>query len=323
MVRKEFMNIITNVINDWKNTDFSFLQKDYVPGLDDANLTYGCGQEKKGIELNSCVLFVDIRNSVQLIKDKQDRTMGRLYSVFTHCMLLAARQEGGLVRNIIGDRVMIVFPQDHCCTKAVNCAITINHIAMLINKKIDNLDFKCGIGIDYGRMRVMKVGVVTKGAENDDNKGLVWVGYPANFASRLTDCANKEFTDIMYQVDATFCHYNYWGTNTIFGSKPSGWYREKQKLTAEELAQSLEVKTVGYGSALSVTKCINPVSIKRIEEKYKYDAILVSDAVYKGFKKEKPNDNSIQENWWKLQKRSIRDIDFDVWGADLHWDISD
>lgn len=74
---------------------------------------------------------------------------------------------------------------------------------------------------------------------------------------------------------------------------------------------------------LSVTKCINPVSIKRIEEKYKYDAILVSDAVYKGFKKEKPNDNSIQENWWKLQKRSIRDIDFDVWGADLHWDISD
>ena len=140
MDRKEFMNTITNVINDWKNTDFSFLQKDYVPGLDDANLTYGCGQEKKGIELNSCVLFVDIRNSVQLIKDKQDRTMGRLYSVFTHCMLLAARQEGGLVRNIIGDRVMIVFPQDHCYTKAVNCAITINHIAQLINKKIDNLD---------------------------------------------------------------------------------------------------------------------------------------------------------------------------------------
>lgn len=50
----------------------------------------------------------------------------------------------------------------------------------------------------------MKVGIVTKGAENDDNKGLVWVGYPANFASRLTDCANKEFTDIKYQVDATF-----------------------------------------------------------------------------------------------------------------------
>ena len=169
----------------------------------------------------------------------------------------------------------------------------------------------------------MKVGIVTKGAENDDNKGLVWVGYPANFASRLTDCANKEFTDIMYQVDAEFYHHNLWGDNILFGSKPSGWYRETQKLTAEELAKSLVVKTVGYGSALSVSKCINPVSINRIEEKYTYDAILISDAVYKGYKKENPNNKSFLEKWWKLQKRSIRDIDFDVWGADLHWIFSD
>lgn len=108
------------------------------------------------------MLFVDIRNSVQLTKDKQDRTMGRLYSVFAHCVLLAAQEEGGFVRNIIGDRVMIVFPPEKCYTKAVHCAITINHIAMLIDKKIDNLEFKCGIGIDYGRMRVMKVGIVKK-----------------------------------------------------------------------------------------------------------------------------------------------------------------
>ena len=108
----------------------------------------------------------------------------------------------------------------------------------------------------------------------------------------------------------------------MFGSKPSGWYRETRELTAEELAQSLEVKTVGYGSALSVTKCINPVSINRIEEKYKYDAILVSDAVYKGFKTENPKNKSILENLWTVQKRSIRDIEFDVWGADLYWNLS-
>ena len=109
----------------------------------------------------------------------------------------------------------------------------------------------------------------------------------------------------------------------MFGSKPSGWYRETQKLTAEELAQSLVVKTVGYGSALTVSKCIDPVSIKQIKEKYKYDAILVSDAVYKGFKAENPKNKSILENWWKVQKRSIRDIEFDVWGTDLHWIFSD
>lgn len=316
------MNTIEGVINDWKSTEFSFSQKDYVPGLDDANLTYGCGEEKKGIELNSCVLFVDIRNSVQLVKDKQDRTMGRLYSVFTHCMLLAAQQEGGFVRNIIGDRVMIVFPQERCFTKAVNCAITINHIAMLINKKIDNLEFKCGIGIDYGRMRVMKVGLVTKGSENDDNKGLVWVGYPANFASRLTDCANKEFADVVYQVDAKYYHYNYWGSDSMLDSRPSGWYWETREFSAEEIASSLAVKNNFNGTSFEFKKCINPWSIKRLEKKFTYKPILVSEKVFEGFKKENPKGKSIQNNWWQKQERKIRDIDFNVWGTDLHWDLN-
>lgn len=319
MDRKEFMNVINGVIDDWKNTGFSFSQKDNVPGIDDANLTYGCGQEKKGIELNSCVLFVDIRNSVQLVKDKQDRTMGRLYSVFTHCMLLAAQQEGGFVRNIIGDRVMIVFPQERCFTKAVNCAITINHIAMLIDKKIDNLEFKCGIGIDYGRMRVMKVGLVTRGAENDDNKGLVWVGYPANFASRLTDCANKEFTDIVYLVEAQYYHYNYWGANSMIDPRPSGWYWGTREFSAEELMSSLEVKGNVTGTAFASGKCINPRSIKRVEKKYRYKPILVSEKVLNGYKQENPNAKSIQKDWWQKQERKIKDIDSEVWGADLHW----
>lgn len=47
MDRKDFMASIDSVINDWNSTSFSFSQKDYVPGLDDPNLTYGNGQEKK------------------------------------------------------------------------------------------------------------------------------------------------------------------------------------------------------------------------------------------------------------------------------------
>ncbi len=99
MAKKNFFNKITSVINDWKNTSFTFYQKQYVPGLDDSNLTYGNGEEKKGVEINTCVLFVDIRNSVQLTKDKQVRTLGKVYSVFTYCILLAAQNEGGYVRS--------------------------------------------------------------------------------------------------------------------------------------------------------------------------------------------------------------------------------
>ena len=159
MAREDFFDNINSVISDWKNTGFTFNPKTYVPGLDDTNLTYGNGEEKKGIEINTCVLFVDIRDSVQLTKSKQARTMGRIYSVFTHCVLLTAQYEGGYVRNIIGDRVMVVFPQEDCYNKAVNCAITINYIASIIKDNFDNLSFKCGIGVDYGKLNVMKVGI--------------------------------------------------------------------------------------------------------------------------------------------------------------------
>ena len=318
MARKVFFDNIESVINDWKNTNFTFNPKTYVPGLDDANLTYGNGEEKKGIEINTCVLFVDIRNSVQLTKDKQVRTMGKIYSVFTHCVLLAAQYEGGFVRNIIGDRVMVVFPQEDCFRKAVFCAITINNIASMIDSKFDNIDFKCGIGVDYGKLSVMKVGTRTKGAENDDNKGLVWVGYPANFASRLTDCANKEFTDTYYYIEGDFYEFNLFNTpirwNPIFGM-PSDYYRKTKKFTAEEFASKISFD----GHNIDLSSCRKVYSIERKEEKYKYASILLSDNVYQEYAKVKPTPNDIKYNFWKKEKRKIRDISYDIWGGNIVW----
>ena len=264
MSRKDFFKDIETVIDDWKNTSFTFISKNDVPGLDDTSLTYGNGEEKKGIEINTCVLFVDIRNSVQLTKDKQVRTMGKIYSVFTHCVLLAAEEEGGYVRNIIGDRVMVVFPPDQCFTRAVFCAVTINHIAKLINKKFDNFEFKCGIGIDYGKLNVMKVGIKKKGAENDDNKGLVWVGYPANFASRLTDCANKEFIDTIYKVDGEF-YEHYFFKSSLLG-RDSGYYRKTLEFSPEKFAA--EVRISADKHSLSLSSCKQIYSIEKEERKY-------------------------------------------------------
>ena len=318
MKRKEFFDNITSVINDWKNTTFTFNQKDYVPGLDDANLTYGNGEEKKGIEINTCVLFVDIRNSVQLTKEKQVRTMGRVYSVFTHCVLLAAQNEGGFVRNIIGDRVMVVFPPENCFTKAVYRAITINHIASMINNKFENFKFECGIGIDYGKLSVMKVGIKKKGAENDDNKGLVWVGYPANFASRLTDCAGKEFTDIYYVVDGDFFEYNDLLPKSLF-RRPSGFYRKTQKYTAEEFVSKIEVSP--KDNSIHLSGCNKVYSIERIEEKNTYNEILLSDKVYKEYAKADSGGNDIKDGKWQKQPRKIKDIDYVVWGCNLVWKL--
>lgn len=318
MARKDFFDNITNVINDWKNTTFTFNQKDYVPGLDDKNLTYGNGEEKKGIDIETCVLFVDIRNSVQLTKDKQVRTMGKIYSVFTHCVLLAAQYDGGYVRNIIGDRVMVVFSPEDCFRKSVYCAITINHIAFMINDKFDNFEFKCGIGVDYGRISVMKVGVQKKGSENDDNKGLVWVGYPANFASRLTDSANKEFTDTYYKVDGEFYEYHPL-ESPLLGFRKSGYYRKTQKYTAEKLAADIKVSQSSHN--LELSSCRKIYSIDREEEKYTYKPILLSDKVFQEYAKADSEENDIKDGKWLKQPRKIKDIDFDVWGRDIKWNL--
>lgn len=318
MARKDFFDNITNVINDWKNTTFTFNHKDYVPGLDDKNLTYGNGEEKKGIDIETCVLFVDIRNSVLLTKDKQVRTMGKIYSVFTHCVLLAAQYDGGYVRNIIGDRVMVVFSPEDCFRKAVYCAITINHIASMINDKFDNFEFKCGIGVDYGRISVMKVGVQKKGSENDDNKGLVWVGYPANFASRLTDSANKEFTDTYYKVDGEFYEYHPL-ESPLLGFRKSGYYRKTQKYTAEKLAADVKVSQSGHN--LELSSCRKIYSIDREEEKYTYKPILLSDKVFQEYAKVDSEENDIKDGKWLKQPRKIKDVDFDVWGRDIKWNL--
>ncbi len=316
MARKDFFNNISTIIDDWKNTTFTFNPKDYVPDLDDSNLTYGNGEEKKGIEIETCVLYVDIRNSVQLTKDKQVKTMGKIYSVFTQCVLMAAQYDGGYVRNIIGDRVMVVFPSENCFIKAVYCAITINHIASLINKKFDNFEFKCGIGVDYGKLSVMKVGIQKNGAENDDNKGLVWVGNPANFASRLTDCANKEFTDVYYTVDGEFYEFNLIDS-PLLGFRPSGWYRETKRYTAEKFASDITFNQNGMG----LSSCRRIHSISKKEDKYTYSPILLSDKVFQEYAKADSEANDIKDGKWLKQTRKIKDLDFDVWGRDINWNL--
>ena len=317
MARKEFFDNISSVICDWKNTNFTFNSKTYVPGLDDSNLTYGNGADKKGVEINTCVLFVDIRDSVQLTKDKQVRTMGKVYSVFTHCVLLAAQYEGGYVRNIIGDRVMVVFPPEDCFKNAVYCAITINHIASMINKQFDNFEFRCGIGVDYGKLSVMKVGIKKKGEENDDNKGLVWVGYPANFASRLTDYANKEFVDTYYMVDGEFYEYNLIQHPLL--SRPNGWYRKTKRFTAEQFASNIGVSQ--NDQSLNLSSCRKVFSIEKVEEKYTYKPILLSDKVYKEYAKADADANDVKDGKWVKQTRMITDIDYTVWGRDIKWGL--
>ena len=313
MELKEFMTNMRNMINDVRVTGFWYSTSLNAPSLSDCDLTYESGDAKKGKCIETCVLFVDIRNSVELTRKHNSETMGRIYTAFTKGVLNAAREYNGYVRNIIGDRVMVVFPVSNCFVNAVNCAITINHISQMINEVFTSVDFHCGIGIDYGEMRVIKVGIERRGNENAENKGLVWVGKPANLASRLTDFAGKTVEDEFYNVTGDFYHYDPLGIPPLLGKPRNGWFRESKKLTAEQLAHEL------YYSANGLNIHIHNISsFDKNTEQYKYSPILISDKVYSEYIKQNPQ----EFKHWKQETRGVKDISYKVWGANLHWRLT-
>lgn len=313
MEKNEFMANIKDMINDVYKKDFTYSTSLKVPSLFDSDLTYESGEAKKGKCIETCVLFVDIRNSVELTHEHDSETMGRIYTAFTKGVLNAAREHNGYVRNIIGDRVMVVFPTCNCFVNAVHCAITINHISKMINAVFTHVNFHCGIGIDYGKMRVIKVGIERKGDENTDNKGLVWVGKPANLASRLTDFAGKAVEDEFYHVTGDFYHSDPLGFPPFFDKQRESWIRESRRLTAEQLANKLFYSTNGLKIFIH-----NISSFEKSKESYKYNPILISDKVYKEY----ISQNSQESKLWTQETRGIKDILYKIWGADLHWELT-
>ena len=306
---KDFLSQVSVDVDDIMQKDYTFTHVTEVPQVDDTNLTYESGKDKRGEEINTCVLFVDIRNSVALNNESKTKTMGRIYTAFTKSVISAADKCGGQVRNIIGDRLMVVFPEADCYKNAMECAITINHIAMeIINQKLPGHDFNCGIGIDYGQMRCIKVGKIKRGVSNQDYKNIVWIGRPANMASRLCDNANKEVQ--MFKVIHKVLKPKFSGLIIPLSQLVDNleWAQKTDILTAEQFTEL--IKNDGIRSVVSIEKSGTP--LKRMP-------ILISDRVYNGYKSACPGVNSIVNKWWEKDSKYIRDVDFEVYGGNILW----
>jgi adenylate cyclase len=298
-------------VSDSRDMGFDYVQTKEVPSAYkiDSNLTYKSGAAKKGKIIKTCVLYVDIRDSVKLVDKHQFDTMGKIYNAFAKSILKIADSYDAKVRNIIGDRIMVVFPSENCFTKAVHCAITINHISGEINRIFKHVNFKCGIGIDYGEMRVIKVGTEKKGDENANYKNLIWVGHPANKASRLTDVANKEIEETFFEVKI-IRKYKLQGSERWFESPKIVEY------TAEEFADFL---LHANSNTIWLEKSFDSF-VKKKKTKI-YSPILISTKVYDGYKTANPKENDILNDCWKVQPKGINNITEDVYGSGLTWEL--
>lgn len=210
---EEFLNQINQDIKDIFQYNIETTNAYVVPSRNDTNLTFPIGADKKGKLLETCVLMIDIRNSTKISRHlKKDKIkLGKIYSAFVYAMTNIA-DEYGYVRNIVGDRVMVVFEPKTCFVDAINCAAVMYTVATRILSKHTGLEvFKIGIGIDYGEMLVLKTGIQKKYHEQSEHKALVWVGDVANTASKLCDFANKDYSSPLFKIT-----YEYPDFETVF-----------------------------------------------------------------------------------------------------------
>ena len=311
MAIKDILETIDEEVSTIHNTDFDIeiTSSNYVPSDNDSTLTFENFDKKykKVKKIETCVMYVDIRKSTKLNLQHYPKTMAKLYSSFIRSMIKAAEYYDGKIRNIVGDRVMVVFDSSKCFTNAVNTAFLMNTISQeIINKRFKNNVFYCGIGIDFGEMMVTKCGTIKYGTENSSYKSLVWLGKPANLASKLTDSANKPSTTKTIDGVWVGIHYRYideWS-----------WIFK----TTKELEDNIEF---AYTTPDMRYKDENFSSFyAHTETRKNYDStppILVTERVYKGFKSENPNANSIEKKWWKKQSRKIPDYTGVVYGCNV------
>jgi hypothetical protein len=220
------------------------------------------------------VLFIDIRNSTRISKQlkKDKKRLGKIYSAFIHVMSRIA-DEFGFVRNIIGDRVMVVFDAENCFANAVKCAAMMYTVSTKILKVHAALEeFKVGIGIEYGEMLVLKAGIPKRHEEQSEYKNLVWVGDAANVASKLTDYAAKEYSAPSYKLT-----YDKASFRKVL--KPSTGYHPLSDLYFNRTPKppEFEYKTIVDTYTISLNQSDFAAKVSLVNSEAKYDGSRVTN----------------------------------------------
>ncbi len=144
-----------------------------------------------GKVLQTAVLYVDIRGSTELHTYTDQVTVARILKAFLGEMAQVARRYSAYIRGFAGDRIMVVTEQGpEAATTALEIAISMRDVVRSILNPafVQNLGrtISVGFGIDHGTLLAIKVGMQREPEHSD----LVWVGTPANVASKITDAAN-------------------------------------------------------------------------------------------------------------------------------------
>ncbi|XHR97416.1 adenylate/guanylate cyclase domain-containing protein [Mucilaginibacter sp. UC70_90] len=297
----DFLNGLWEEISDCMFTDINTTKTNFVPTRNDTGLSFSRGESKKGKILETCVLFIDIRNSTRISRRLRDKKakLGQIYSAFIHSMSRIA-DEYGFVRNIVGDRVMVVFEPENCFEASLECAATMLSVAVKMLRPISGLEeFKVGIGVDFGELLILKAGISKRHEEQSEYKNLIWVGDAANYASKLTDFASKEYNATSYKITYEYLTYEkvikkplYPLTNAYLNlgnPKPPEWeYKSQMHTSVATLTEKEFSEKVTFQGSNAAYEGKKILDIKKEKSQGIASSILTSTRVLDGVKKTNP-----------------------------------
>ncbi len=176
-------------VNQILNQAWSTRNGQVVPEAADVALNGGA------VKLDATMLYADLARSTDLVIRFDKRIVAKIIKSFLTCCAKIIRKEGGYIRSFDGDRIMAVFIGGSKNSNAVKAALKINYaVQNVVKVKIEakyptiKAGFKIEhcVGIDTGEMIVVRSGII-------NNNDLVWVGFAANMAAKLSDIRTSAY----------------------------------------------------------------------------------------------------------------------------------
>lgn len=281
----------------------------FVPHFSDAAITFpNLDDKKQGVKLlETAVLYVDMRRSTQLNFNHKKHTVAKLYSAFVRAMTRCAAVFGGEVRGIIGDRVLVLFEPDKCFENAVDTAKLMHSVCRhVIDKHFKHGDVEFGFGIDFGSMLVTKTGIRKHGAAQQSYRSLVWLGRPANVASKLTDGANKPAE-------------TFWGTKVRVAYVAGSGLVFKEEFAWNFVEKFTHNPTTNLMVHNDPTFHHFEIVKREITLREATPPILMTKRVFDGYKNARPKAAEIENKWLVPVPINIAGYSDAVYGMDVIW----
>jgi class 3 adenylate cyclase len=192
----------------------------------DENFTY-----TNGYKAWVTSIFIDIRNSTELIENNSELNVAKVIRGFTSEIIEILRKDTDKLKEIgiRGDCVYAIYsaPKQKDFYDLADRAYYINTYLKMLNSLLSkrNLpNIKAGIGLASSQTLVVKAGRHSSGINN-----LVWIGESVSMACNLANIANKEVNNPILLSSNFYYNYSQYIKTSLPSKEKTLSYFEKDR----------------------------------------------------------------------------------------------